>query len=227
MRRLLATIAALFLLACSSLPDVEQSQPGDFDSAASEVFVVSHGWHTGLVLPAESIQSHLPALKQRFGNTRYIEFGWGDKGFYQAKKITSGLTLRAIFWPTESVIHAVAVPKNPKEYFRHSQVERICVSGNDYAALLRFVQNSFFRDLDGEVAALNSGIYGDAQFYKGMGDYYLMNTCNKWTAKGLKSAGVDVNPVFKLTADSVMSVVTSSQKAHVNGGCAAAEHVVN
>ncbi len=31
-----------------------------------------------------------------------------------------------------------------------------------------------------------------------------MNTCNTWTAKGLKSAGMDISPTFKLTADSIM-----------------------
>jgi len=31
-----------------------------------------------------------------------------------------------------------------------------------------------------------------------------MNTCNKWTAKGLKSAGMDISPTFKLTAESIM-----------------------
>ena len=34
-----------------------------------------------------------------------------------------------------------------------------------------------------------------------------MNTCNKWTAKGLKSAGMDISPTFKLTADSIMDYV--------------------
>ncbi len=30
------------------------------------------------------------------------------------------------------------------------------------------------------------------------------NTCNKWTAKGLESAGVNINPSLKLTSGSVM-----------------------
>ena len=66
-------------------------------SGQNEVYVVSHGWHTGFVIPAPEIQGVIPELEQRFGNTPYIEFGWGDKGFYQAKETTLGLTLRAIF----------------------------------------------------------------------------------------------------------------------------------
>jgi hypothetical protein len=65
--------------------------------SSKEIYVVSHGWHTGFVVPASTIESRLPQLRDRFANAPYIEFGWGDKGFYQAKEITSGLTLQAIF----------------------------------------------------------------------------------------------------------------------------------
>ena len=60
---------------------------------------------------------------------------------------------------------------------------------------------------------LESGIYGNSQFYKGVGDFYLMNTCNKWTAKGLKSAGMDISPTFKLTADSIMDYLKDYRQA--------------
>ncbi|MGF1760774.1 DUF2459 domain-containing protein, partial [Photobacterium sagamiensis] len=51
------------------------------------------------------------------------------------------------------------------------------------------------------------------QFYKGVGDYHLMNTCNQWTAKGLKSTGMDISPTFKLTAGSVMKYVAANNSA--------------
>jgi len=39
-----------------------------------------------------------------------------------------------------------------------------------------------------------------------------MNTCNTWTAKGLKSAGLDISTAFKLSAESIMDYL-SEQKA--------------
>jgi uncharacterized protein (TIGR02117 family) len=158
-------------------------------------------------LPAKQIQRKIPELQQRFPGVPYLEFGWGDKGFYQAKEITSGLTLRAIFWPTQSVVHAVAVTKNPYVFFPESEIEILCLSDGEFSSLLKFVANSFYRDENGAVMELKNGLYGDSQFYKGVGDYYLMNTCNKWTAKGLKSAGMDIVATFKLTAGSVMGYV--------------------
>ena len=143
----------------------------------------------------------------------YLEFGWGDKGFYQAKEITSGLSMRAIFWPTESVMHVVAVPQNPDIYFPKSKIEVLCLDNEQYALLISFIEQSFYKDNDGSVIELKNGIYGNSQFYKSVGDYYWMNTCNKWTAKGLESARLDISSTFKLTSDSVMDYLSEDNKA--------------
>jgi uncharacterized protein (TIGR02117 family) len=193
--------------------------PGMAMTGGETVYVVSHGWHTGLVVPARAIQQQFPELRTRFGNTPFLEFGWGDRDFYQAEEITTGLTLKAIFWPTESVIHVVAVPEKADEYFSASRVEKLCLSDGEYASLRRFIANSFHENEHGKLFALNEGLYGDSQFYKGTGRFYLMNTCNKWTAKGLKSAGLDVSAMFKLTAGSVIGAVQKLKQANPGYGC--------
>ena len=52
------------------------------------IYVVSHGWHTGLILPYESL-SALPDLEKVLGESTYYEFGWGDADFYQAEEVLS------------------------------------------------------------------------------------------------------------------------------------------
>ena len=121
-------LALCLISGCSSKPHVVENAKKNFVGGQNQVYVVSHGWHTGFVIPAPEIQGVIPELEQRFGDTPYIEFGWGDKGFYQAKETTLGLTLRAIFWPTESVVHSVAVPQKVEEYFLNS--EGGCLLGN-------------------------------------------------------------------------------------------------
>ena len=198
----------IILAGCSAKPYIV-SYADEFEgSGQNEVYVVSHGWHTGFVIPAHEIQGVIPELEQRFGNTPYIEFGWGDKGFYQAKETTLGLTLRAIFWPTESVVHSVAVPQKVEEYFSNSEVAKLCLTDGELSALIGFISSSFYRDKNGNLLELQKGIYGDSKFYSGVGDFYLMNTCNRWTAKGLKSIGMDISPTLKLTAGSVMNYLT-------------------
>ena len=197
--RILRSVTILLvalLTGCSSLPHVVEPVSEDNHVPATTIFITSHGWHTGIIVPSGLIQSRIPQLRQRFSKVTHIEFGWGDRGFYQAKEITSGLTVRAIFWPTETVVHVVAVPSDPRTYFPQSEVIQVCLSGKGYSALVRFIENSFYRDERQKIVKLSDGLYGNAQFYKGVGDYYLFNTCNKWTAKGLKSAGLDISPTF-------------------------------
>ena len=210
---ILLIIISSLLTACSSKPYVVKHTEMPAAVGQEEIYIVSHGRHTGFVVPAKRIQNLLPKLRKRFGDIPYIEFGWGDKDFYQAKEKTTGLTLNAILWPTESVIRAVAVPKKADMYFANSTVEILCLNGREYSALLRFISESFYKDEHGEIVELKVGIYGNSQFYKGVGNFYFMNTCNKWTAKGLKSAGMDISPTFKLTADSIMDYLKEYRKA--------------
>lgn len=205
MYKFLPVLFLIFLSGCSTKPLIVNHSPEYSSIGKNEIYVVSHGWHTGFVIPSEEIYKTIPALEERFGGSTNIEFGWGDKGFYQAKEITTGLTIRAIFWPTESVIHAVAVPKNVTGYFINSEVSKVCLNEEELNSLIRFISGSFYKDENNKVMTLKNGIYGNSQFYKGVGDYHLMNTCNKWTAKGLKSVGMDISPTFKLTAGSIMS----------------------
>lgn len=210
----------LLLSACSTEPRIVKSTDISVTSD-QEIYIVNHGWHTGFIIPADTITQQLPQLKERFQNSPYIEFGWGDRGFYQAEEITSGLTVQAILWPTESVMHVVTVSDPAQSHFSNSQVEMLCLNGEQYSRLISFIENSFFKDSTGNILPLKKGIYGDSQFYKARGNYYLMNTCNKWTAKGLNSAGMDIFTDFKFTADSIMNYLAEQKKALSNSasGC--------
>jgi uncharacterized protein (TIGR02117 family) len=200
---------------CSGKPHVVEPAPGADDGPRNvTIYVVSHGWHAGLVVPSDRIEAAIPDLKRRFGDRpAFYEIGWGDKGFYQAPEITSGLTLQALFWSTGAVLHVVALPADPREYFPGSKVSETCLTESEAGALNTFIASSFARREDaGQVVRLARGIYGDSQFYDAVGRYYMINTCNKWTAKGLRSAGMDLLPDVKLTAGSVMRAVESHHK---------------
>lgn len=219
MKRLFFIPVLFMLAACPSEPWVVRHAEEKFAEENVAIYVVSHGWHTGIVVPAGKIQSILPRLGERFRDAAYIEFGWGDNMFYPANEITTGLTFRALLWPTESVIHAVAVPEKVVVFFSGSQIEKICLSGLDYSLLISFIVNSFSKNGENDIIQLKHGIYGNSQFYQAEGSFHLMNTCNNWTAKALKSAGMDISPVLKLNASSIMDSVHEYNQAlpPVNG----------
>ena len=108
-------------------------------------------------------------------------------------------------------MHVVAVPFDPDQYFISSEVIELKLSNREMQSLQLFINNSFDYNDKGELVSINSGIYGDSQFFRATGKYFMTNTCNKWTAKGLQSTGMDIGIGFKFTADSIMSLIKQYQ----------------
>ncbi|TNC81444.1 MAG: TIGR02117 family protein [Oleiphilus sp.] len=208
-----AKLILLFLCsvmaACATRPaDVlAQDQFVCAEQALHRVYVTNHGWHTGLVLDALTLKEHVDGLQTRFPNVRFIEVGWGDAGFYQAEDITASLVLKAIAWPSRTVLHLVGFNTEPSDYFSQSEVLAVQLTPDQMRALIGFIASTFARDTDLNVHATRPGIYGDSQFYEAVGTYYLFNTCNNWTARALHQAGLKISPALKMTAQSVMSQV--------------------
>ncbi|MGJ0482963.1 MAG: TIGR02117 family protein [Methylomicrobium sp.] len=205
-------LLALALTACPGKPSIVNPEPHGKAPRLIRVFVASHGWHTGLIVPARPLNNLIPELAGRFGAVDYYEIGWGDKEFYQAREITLRLALQAIFRSEGAVLHVVTVPIDPRVYFSGGQVLEICISESGLASLNAFLINSFARGSAGRIVALSSGLYRDSQFYAGEGRYSLLNTSNKWTAKALASAGLDISPAFMLTAGSIMRYIRSNPR---------------
>ncbi|MFC1689532.1 DUF2459 domain-containing protein [Pseudomonadota bacterium] len=203
MRYLGVAISFLLFTACSTQPHVVITS-GIHIPSATTVYVVRHGWHTGFVIPSTTIQSRIPGLHDRFGDTPYIEFGWGDRAYYQTENKTLGITLRAVLWPTDAIVYAQPIPIEPGLYFPESKVETLCLERQHYAQLVRFIENSFAQTDTGDIIFSQDGLDENSVFFKGTGEYYLFNTCNTWTARGLKSAGLEISPAFKIQAASVM-----------------------
>ena len=208
---LLLVLFAIF--GCSGKPHAVEPVAGADSPRTSRLYVVSHGWHVGLAIAAEELNLVIPGLKARFvEGVEYYELGWGDEGFYQARKITAGVTLQAIVWSQGAVVHVAALPVPPDEYFTGSEIVDTCLNAEEAESLARYLSGSFTRDAASNLVELDRGLYGNSQFYKGEGRYHLLNTSNKWAAKALRSAGMDISPTFKLTADSVMRFVEAHRR---------------
>jgi uncharacterized protein (TIGR02117 family) len=222
--RSLLLAATLLVAGCATTPyalDAPQAERGE--PRRNRIFAVAHGWHVGVVVPQPYLADKMPELKARFPNSRYIEIGWGDKGFSQAKDVTIGLTLEAMFWSSGAVIHAVGLPPSsdpPFDYFPKIDTVEVCVSDRELNELSEFIHRSFVADAQGRLTPMRPGLYGDSQFYEAEGRYHLLNTCNKWVAKGLASMGMSIDPIFMLTASSVFEALQDSgrvTRASANG----------
>src|SRR5690606_14626767 len=87
-RKLPCVLLALLSVACSGEPR-PVVPPGPFSGDGEiPVFVVNHGWHAGVMVDAASAQQQIPQLAQRFPGLAWLEFGWGNRDFYEDRKST-------------------------------------------------------------------------------------------------------------------------------------------
>ncbi len=203
MKRIVCVICALVLISCSQPKDL-RPLPAQIPEANIPIHLVSHGWHVGLVLPAQPFNALLSALAQRFPQANAYELGWGDDGFYQSDQQTRSMALSALFVSKGAVMHVVSIEEAPQVYFDGLEIVTLCLDEQQLKHLLRFVANSFMQPQMGELIKRESGRYGDSQFYQANGRYSMMHTCNRWTAEALDKTGMDLPYRLMLTSGSVM-----------------------
>jgi uncharacterized protein (TIGR02117 family) len=206
--RTLTTAAVLSVLALAGTGCLGPV-PGVFPAANGEptetVFVVNHGWHTGIVVPSARLPVSARPPWDAVAHSKYLEIGWGDDGFYRAEKITSGIAFRAMFWRNPAVLHVVAMDEPPEVYFPYSGIIRITVNINGFNRLCSYLSESYATDPVGAPTDLGKGIYGDSRFYQATGHYYFPNTCNRWTARALRAAGAPITPFYAVRAANVFN----------------------
>ncbi len=199
----------LLLASCMAMPTVPAAA---MECEASRAFyVVSHGWHTGLVVRRRDLMDRVPQLGRDLGKAKYVEIGWGDQRFYQTRSVKISLALRAVFFPTASVLHIVEVPDSPRQYFSASEVVEVSVPQAGYEKLLDMVAGSFSRISGNEVMRLGRGLYGESRFYRAEGRFHAFNTCNTWVARAIGATGF---PISKgtITERGLMSQLAPSSK---------------
>lgn len=197
-----SVVAVLSFGGCAYFKEWKQLPTARSDEMT--IYVVSHGWHTGIVIARANLSDKLAFIPGELGDSPYYEFGWGEKDFYQAPENTVGLALRALLWVNDSTMHVVAVPSLPAEYFAESEVVELHVSSDGHQNLTTAIAASFAKDINGQSKSTREGLYGPSLFFDGVGKYYLFHTCNTWTAQTLAKAGAPLTGVLTLTASGVI-----------------------
>lgn len=169
------------------------------------IYVVSHGWHTGIVLKTSDVSSDIFPEIDDFDDVDYVELGWGDEGFYRAKKITASLVFQAAFLPTPSVLHVAGFNGRIQQFYQMSDIIEVKIEEEQFDNMCQFINETFAHDEQGDALHLGPGIYGKSSFYRANGKYYAPKTCNVWTAKALKKGGFPIIPAFAATAGNVLS----------------------
>lgn len=207
LRALCATlIGALVLSACAANPITVDSTPRPLT-----LFVVSHGWHTGLVLRNADIAPDSWPEIAPFSAYEYVEIGWGDRAFYQARETDVGDVLGAALVPGPSALQVVGFNGAVAANFPMSEVVALPVAADGLTKLVATIRASYERDAEGKAITLGPSLYGDGFFYASLERFHLFNTCNSWTSRALRAAGFDVSST--LSASDLMRQVRGYAQA--------------
>jgi uncharacterized protein (TIGR02117 family) len=212
--RFLVGIAALgVVFAAAILVTLRSGDRALYPVSAAEpgvrVFVVSHGYHAGVVLPRGTLAeaasrrgyAALMAVATRFAAFPFVEIGWGDEEFYRSVPTIASLTVsmaaRALFLPgNRSVLHVVGLSYPPRAAFPLADIIALDLSPEGFERMLARIDATFAPAGTGEPTDdAGPGLYGPSRFYRARGTFNILHVCNHWLADLLDAAGVPTAPV--------------------------------
>ncbi|WP_310400581.1 TIGR02117 family protein [Chryseobacterium vietnamense] len=190
-------IVIIYVILGLLIPYIPVSAKDDGQKKEIPIYIYTNGVHTDIVMPVKNDLQDW-SRKIPFANTKsqktdyqYIGIGWGDKGFYLDTPTWADLkfstAIKAAFWLSDSAMHCTYY-NTMKE---GDDCKMIMISRNQYQNLVKFVEDKFDRDQNGNFILIpTNAVYGDNDaFYDAKGTYSFLYTCNTWSNNALKAAG--------------------------------------
>lgn len=190
-------IVVIYVILGLLIPYIPVSAKNDGQKKEIPIYIYTNGVHTDIVMPVKNDLQDW-SMKIPFANTKskktdyqYIGIGWGDKGFYLDTPTWADLkfstAVKAAFWLSDSAMHCTYY-NTMKE---GDDCKMIMISRNQYENLVKFVEDKFDRDQNGNFMLIpTNAVYSDNDaFYDAKGTYSFLYTCNTWSNNALKAAG--------------------------------------
>ena len=183
--------AALLLGLLPANPGWREAQGG------VTIFVRSNGVHTWIMVPKQAAgidwRPWVPAahLRDPARGGSHVALGYGNRTFYLETPTWGDLTMKnallAGVGGGRSLMHA-----DHDDAPRPSPDQKpIMLSVEQYRRMSAFIMASFQRDAAGRTMPLIGRGYGASDmFYEAQGPYDAVLTCNEWTGRALRRAGV-------------------------------------
>lgn len=160
------------------------------------IFVNTNGVHTGIGIPLVNDimdwRSYVPAEHLRVpARGNYIIVGYGHRDFYLNTPSWAELSLTTAFNAAtglgRTLIHVDHV-QDPRE---SSEQKAITLTPDEYRRLVDYIRPRFQLDAQRRTIPVpGRGYYTNDAFYEANGGYSFIMTCNEWTGRALRAAGV-------------------------------------
>ncbi|MEA3064169.1 MAG: hypothetical protein QOJ27_604 [Sphingomonadales bacterium] len=196
----LLAIPFLYFLAALILGTIPANRGWHEAKQGVRIFVRTNGVHTWILVPKVTAEMDWRPLvpgehlrDPRWGEGDYDALGYGNRTFYLETPTWGDLSMKnaflAAFGRGPSLMHA-----DHDDHPRPTDYQRpITLSHEEYRRLVAFARGSFRYDAAGRtIPLLGRGYGGSDMFYEAVGPYSAVYTCNSWTGRALRRAGVRV-----------------------------------
>ncbi|HEX8571615.1 MAG TPA: TIGR02117 family protein [Allosphingosinicella sp.] len=194
----LVAVPVLYFLAALVLGAVPANRGWSEAEEGVTIFVRTNGVHTWILVPKVSRDMDWRPLvpgghlrDPRWGAGNYVALGYGNRTFYLETPTWGDLTMKnaflAGFGRGRSLMHADH-DHDPKA---SEDTRPIVLRRDEYRRLVAFARASFQYDPRKRTIPLIGRGYGESDmFYEAVGPYSAVYTCNSWTGRALREAGV-------------------------------------
>lgn len=207
-REYIFLLAVISFCSCSSPVFKHLQKSGASAKSPYKVYIISKGIHTGLVIPVNDITLNRISSSEFFAQSEYIDFGWGEEYFYQHSGAGVCMGIRAVLLPNSSVMRVEGFSGILNELVGWSDYTVMFnFTQDEFSRLCGYIDESFTRDPEGKLIEVSRKSGGEILFFKSVYTYWGLRTCNTWAAQALKVAGLDVTPLFVITAGGLFNAV--------------------
>ncbi len=157
------------------------------------IYITSNGVHTDIVIPSESEVVNWNSFLRFDKRNKYIAFGWGEKDFYLNTPTWADLkfktAFKAAFLFNDGILQ---VHGYSSDLMESKHCIKINLSKEQLNQLNAYIYDSFdFNDLTEPICVIPKEHFSsNLHYYEAKRKYSIFFTCNNWTGKGLKKAGI-------------------------------------
>ncbi|WP_322014722.1 DUF2459 domain-containing protein [Paraburkholderia sp. J12] len=153
------------------------------------IAVVQRDWHTDVCLRTRDADAWTLALAHGFDGATTLCFGFGERQYVVERK-HDPLTMLGALLPSRAAILMTVLRAAPEAAFGKENVMEAPVSAAGLDGLQRFLRDSIETDSANDPLRLADGPYPGSLYFAATGTYDALHTCNTWTARALRSAGL-------------------------------------
>lgn len=185
-----------YFLVCIFLLSTSLSGAGQQAENKHTIYISSISWHTGVVVPAYSLPDSLWPEGHSYADASFLEIGWGEADYYPHPGFNLWYGIKAVFWPTSSVLHVNPLNRKAEAYYSDTEVVKIELNDKQLRRLTRYLMEELELNEKGRAMPAAEGLYADSYFYEGSSTYFFPKTSNVWAARALKKAGFSISPIW-------------------------------